>query len=99
MRDRRIKAEYWLDEKVSSLAPVARLLYIALWNLADDKGRCKGSPQYIWHTIFPYDGKTTITDVANALESLEDQQRIVVYKANGEVYLCLPRLLLHQYIM
>ena len=28
--------EFWLDEKIGSLPPEARLLYIGTWSLADD---------------------------------------------------------------
>ena len=35
---RSIKMEFWLDEKIGSLPPEARLLYIGTWSLADDNG-------------------------------------------------------------
>ena len=39
--------EFWLDEKIGSLPPEARLLYIGTWSIADDNGVLRGNPAYI----------------------------------------------------
>lgn len=41
-RDRKIKTEFWEDIKMQSLPDSARLLYMAIWNFSDDKGRSQG---------------------------------------------------------
>lgn len=41
-RDRKIKTEFWEDVKMQSLPDSARLLYMAIWNFSDDKGRSQG---------------------------------------------------------
>ncbi len=46
-RIRTIKPEFWTDEKLAPLPPITRLVYIALWNMADDKGRLVDSVKMI----------------------------------------------------
>lgn len=67
-RIRTIKPEFWTDEKVVELDPWARLLFIGLWNFADDQGYIQYSPKRIKMQIFPGD----TTDVVPLLASLLD---------------------------
>jgi hypothetical protein len=47
-RIRSIKPEYWADQDLAEqVSRDARLLYIGLWNLADEHGRLRGDPRYI----------------------------------------------------
>ena len=48
MRIRTIKPDFWTDAKVSKLTYLARLLFIGLWNVADDEGRFKSDPRIRW---------------------------------------------------
>jgi len=43
MRIRSIKPEFWKSETVAALSPLARLLFIGLWNYADREGADGGS--------------------------------------------------------
>lgn len=54
-RNRMIKPKYWEDIKISKLSRDARLLYIAMWNFADDMGVIPGDSVYIKSKCFPYD--------------------------------------------
>lgn len=54
-RIRSIKPDFWTDEKVVELTFPARLLFIGLWNFADDDGRMVYSPKKIKMQIFPSD--------------------------------------------
>lgn len=54
-RIRTIKPEFWVDEKVVELDPWARLLFIGIWNFADDQGYIEHSPKRIKMQIFPGD--------------------------------------------
>lgn len=54
-RKRMIDPNYWSDDKIIELNHRQRLLYIALWNFADDSGILKFSPRSIKAKVFPAD--------------------------------------------
>jgi 5-methylcytosine-specific restriction endonuclease McrA len=54
-RIRTIKPEFWTDEKIVQLPFVARLLYIGLWNFADDDGLIVEEPERIKLQVLPGD--------------------------------------------
>ncbi|MDP3062724.1 MAG: hypothetical protein Q8O40_05885 [Chloroflexota bacterium] len=54
-RIRSIKPEFWTDEKVGQLSLLGRLLFIGLWNLADDAGILEDSALQLKAQLFPYD--------------------------------------------
>ena len=78
-RIRTIKPEFWADEKVGELEPLARLLFIGTWNLADDEGLLKLKPAYLKAQIFPYDDVTT-AEVENILGTLVELEFIFPYR-------------------
>lgn len=57
-RKRMIDPGFWADDKTIELAPVQRLLFIGMWNFADDAGVLKYSPKQIKAQIFPADNIT-----------------------------------------
>ncbi len=65
-RIRTIKPEFWTDPKIVALPFEARLLFIGLWNLADDHGLLDYDPDRIKLQIFPAD----MVDVAELLDIL-----------------------------
>ena len=58
-RIRSVKPDFWADEKVGALSPLARLAFIGSWNFADDEGLLRWSPEYLAASLFMYDGLTT----------------------------------------
>ena len=73
-RIRSIKPQFWVDEDLAHLPPYARLLYIALWNFADDGGVFEYRPERLCAQIFPLDvlhGALTFQDFQSWLDSLE----------------------------
>ena len=52
MRKRMIDPGYWSDDKVIELQPEQRLLFIGMWNFADDSGVLKNSPKQLKHRYF-----------------------------------------------
>lgn len=54
-RNRMIKPEFWEDDKIGECSPTARLLFIALWNFADDEGYLEYRSKWIKAKCFPYD--------------------------------------------
>lgn len=98
-RIRSIKPEFWDDRKLARrTSRDARLLYIALWNLADEHGRLNGDPQWIKGQVFAYDDDISAATVDILLKELAapDLGAVVRYEAEGDPYLLLPKLGKHQ---
>ena len=96
-RIRSVKPEFWDDRKLAKRTTRdARLLYIALWNLADEHARLNGDPQWIKGQVFPYDDDLDIPAVEALIKELAALQRVLMYEADGDPYLFLPKLAQHQ---
>jgi len=98
-RIRSVKPEYWDDRKLAKrTSRDARLLYIALWNLADEHSRLNGDPQWIKGQVFSYDDDLDAAAVAKLLDELAEPAvgAVVPYEADGDPYLFLPKLARHQ---
>jgi hypothetical protein len=92
-RIRSVKPEFWLDRKLArGVSRDARLLYIGLWNHADEHGRLHGDPAVIKGQVFPYDS----VDIDALLAELVKLGRVVSYEVDGDPYLFLPKLAAHQ---
>ena len=81
-RIRTIKPEFWSDEEIGELSSNARLLFIASWNIADDEGLLKWTPQFIKAQVFAYDDLTA-ADVAGFMQELTDRGLIHPYKGGA----------------
>lgn len=98
-RIRAIKPEFWSDEVIAALSPLARLLFIGSWNLADDEGRLRWTPDYINASLFMYDRLTT-TKVRSLMAELEAHGLVIAY-TGGKSHQSLayvPNFLRHQRI-
>lgn len=95
---RTIKREFWHDEKIGSLPPEARLLYIGTWSIADDNGVLRGNPAYIRSQLFAYDEEVTAADVRRWIELLTAERMLVPFTHRGERYLLVRRFRDHQKI-
>ena len=69
-RIRTIKPEFWSSEQVMSCRPLARLLFIGLWNFCDDGGNHPLTPRTIKALVFPGDPITS-DEVSELLEELK----------------------------
>ena len=58
-RIRTIKPDFWVSEQVLSCSPLARLLFIGMWNFCDDNGIHTASYIRLRAEIFPGDDYTT----------------------------------------
>jgi hypothetical protein len=85
-RIRTVKPEFWSSEQVMSCRPLARLLFIGLWNFCDDGGNHPLSPRTIKALVFPGDDMTS-DEVNELLGELEDAQLTRRYTAEGKQYL------------
>ncbi len=95
-RIRSVKPEYWTDEDIAELPRDARLLFIGLWNLADEHGRVRGDARYIKGQLFPYDDDLTASDIDKLLDLIGAARKLVRYESASRSYLFLPTLAKHQ---
>lgn len=92
-RIRSIKPEFFLDEELSSVPVLARLLFIGLWCLADREGRLEDKPKRIKAQILPWDP----CDPDTLLSSLAATRLIIRYTAeNGKNYIQIRNFTKHQ---
>lgn len=83
-RIRSIKPEFWTDEKIVELDFADRLLFIGLWNFADDQGYLDLRPKRIKMQVFPGDDYDVVEGLKRLWESslvslYETQQGLVVH--------------------
>lgn len=77
-RNRMIKPEFWEDEKVGSLSISARLLFIGMWNIADDEGLLRFNSAYLKSSIFIYD-ELGLDVIQSYMNEIIEKDLICVY--------------------
>lgn len=96
-RMRSLKPEFWADEELAcQLTRDERMLYMGLWNLADEHSRLRGNPSYVKGQVFPYDDDITPDVIEKMLASLATLGKVRPYKVGIGRYLFLPNLGKHQ---
>lgn len=85
-RIRTVKPEFWSSEQVMSCSPIARLLFIGIWNFCDDGGNHPMSPRTIKALVFPGDDITTEA-VERLIGELVAADLLATYYAEGKIYL------------
>ena len=85
-RIRTVKPEFWSSEQVMSCSPLARLLFIGVWNFCDDGGNHPMSPRTITALVLPGADITT-ESVDRLLSELVSANLIVIYHTEGKTYL------------
>ena len=93
-RIRTIKPEFWTDEKVVECAFEARLMFIGMFNFADDKGNLVRSPKRIKMQIFPAD----MIDCEPLIKELSAAGLISEYSVSGVEYIHIDGFSKHQKI-
>lgn len=84
-RIRTIKPEFWTSEQVVECSPMARLMFIGLWNFCDDGGNHPASPRTLKMEVFPGDD-VSATDVDGWVAELISNGLVVKYEADGKSY-------------
>ena len=84
VRKRMISPEFWTDEKIVELSPWARLLFIGLWQLADDEGRLEWNPRKVHLQLFPADHKI---DMEKLCAELRQSALICAYSCSNHSYI------------
>lgn len=96
-RIRSIKPEFWGDRKLAaSVSRDARLLYVALWNQADEWARVQGDARWIKGHCLPYDDDLNLQAIDRLVDELAAAGRVQKYDHEGDPYLFLPKLAEHQ---
>lgn len=85
-RIRSVKPEFWASEQVMECSPMARLMFIGLWNFCDDAGNHVASAKTIKAEIFPGDDISS-ADVQGMLDELSSNGLIAFYTNDSKAYL------------
>jgi hypothetical protein len=85
-RIRSIKPDFWTSEQVMECSPIARLMFIGLWNFADDHGRLPSAPKTIKAQVFPGDDINSDA-VRGMIDELSSNGLVQVYVVDDKEYL------------
>lgn len=85
-RIRSIKPEFWTSEQILDCSPMARLLFIGIWNFCDDAGNHVASPRTIKANVLPGDDIDSTT-VQGLLDELYRNGLIDFYIVDSKRYL------------
>lgn len=96
-RQRIIKPDFWIDEKLGLMPEATQLLYIGLWTIADDEGRMQYSLTRFAAVLQPYK-KLSEKEMTKRIEPLLKASRVIVYRVGEQLYAWLPKFLIHQTI-
>jgi hypothetical protein len=90
-RIRTIKPAFFDSESMATLSPRARLLFVALWTLADREGRLRYLPKRWVAHAFPHEDVPT-----SVVEELLTNKCLRMYDIDGRRYADIPAWGLHQ---
>lgn len=85
-RIRSIKPEFWTSEQVMECSLNTRLLFIGMWNFADDLGRLSLSPKSIKSKIFPSD-EISSENILGMIQELSTNGLVLIYTVDDKDYL------------
>jgi hypothetical protein len=85
-RIRTVKPEFWSDEQVMECSPLARLMFIGIWNFCDDGGNHPLSEKTIKALVFPGDDINSTT-IRRMLVELSSNALVRFYESGGKAYL------------
>ena len=91
-RTRSIKPSFFKNEFLAECEPMARLLFVGLWTLADSQGRMEFRPLRIKAELFPYDN----CDILGLLKQLADRGFVRAYESGDVKVLEIPTFGEHQ---
>lgn len=91
-RSRNIKPSFFTNDDLAEIEPLGRLLFIALWTMADREGRLEDRPRRIKAEALPYDD----ADVDALLDALHKLGFILRYVVSGNRYIQVCAFTKHQ---
>lgn len=92
-RIRTIKPEFWSSPSIKGMDPWARLLFIAMWNWADDYGRGRANVRELASFAFPWDDDPVAPDtkeIPRLLTEISSRCGVVFYEVSGRRYYAIP---------
>jgi hypothetical protein len=95
-RIRSIKPEFWSSPGIEAIDPYARLLYIAMWNWADDSGVGVANPRELLGFAFPLEEDINLADLRRMLEEIRRVFGVDFYTVAGRQYYSIPSWERHQ---
>ena len=90
-RIRTIKPDFWTDESLTECSLSARLMFIGMWNFADDSGNIQRSAKQLKMKIFPADA----IDCEPLVQELMTHGLLMEYSVSGEKFLNIKGFLKH----
>lgn len=81
-RARNIKPQFFTNDELSELPPLARLLFIGLWTIADFKGCFEYKPKRLKVQLLPYDD----CDIEQLVSVLDKSRFISIYSVQGQTF-------------
>lgn len=93
-RIRTIKPEFWSDDTITECSLSARLLFIGIWNFADDAGNLDRSHKQIKTRVFPVDN----VNCEALIVELLSHELLIEYSVSEKKYLHIPGFAQHQLI-
>lgn len=91
-RSRNIKPSFFTNDDLAEVHPLGRLLFIALWTMADREGRLEDRPKRIKAEALPYDD----CDADALLSELAARKFIVRYGHGGHRFIQISTFSKHQ---
>lgn len=81
-RARNIKPSFFTNDELGELKPLARLLFIGLWTIADYKGCFEYKPKRLKVQVLPYDD----CNIEELVSDLDKSGFISIYSVRGQQY-------------
>jgi hypothetical protein len=85
-RIRSIKPDFWTSEQIMECSLNARLLFIGMWNFADDLGRIPFSVKSIKASVLPGDD-ISLDTIRGMIAELSKNGLVLTYEVDGREYL------------
>ena len=92
-RARNIKHSFFSNDELADCEPLARLLFIGLWTIADFKGCIEWRPKKIKAQLLPYDN----CDIIKLMISLDKSRFVISYSDGNKVYIKIRKFSQHQH--
>lgn len=91
-RARNIKPSFFTNDDLSETNPLARLLFIGMWTIADFKGCFEYKPKRLKVQLLPYDE----CNIEQLVSDLEKSGFIAIYTVQGQNYIKVLNFTKHQ---
>lgn len=85
-RNRMIKPEFWSSTQIMNLSPITRLMFVGIWNFADDFGRIPHDAKSIKAKVFPCD-EIAFSEIEDRINEIAGQGLILLYAVDGKDYI------------